>query len=91
MVILCCDSNNGERMKFAVFVYGKNFGFAVVDFSQGFGITVVEWVAFPWVSVYTDHGSIGCSQINKINKEKNAKNAAQDLCHYNNYKLKIKR
>ena len=52
MVILCCDSNNGERMKFAVFVYGKNFGFAVVDFSQGFGITVVEWVAFPWVSVY---------------------------------------
>jgi hypothetical protein len=72
-------------------VSGKNFGFAVVDFSQGFGIAVVEWVAFPWVSVYTDHGSIGCSQINKINKEKNAKNAAQDLCHYNNYKLKIKR
>jgi hypothetical protein len=26
--------------------------------------------------------------VNKINKEKNA---AQDLCHYNNYKLKIKR
>jgi hypothetical protein len=49
---------------------------------------VVEWVAFPWVSVYTEHRSIGCSQINKINKEKNA---AQDLCHYNNYKLKIKR
>jgi hypothetical protein len=27
MVILCCDSNNGERMKFVVFVYGSVFGF----------------------------------------------------------------
>ncbi|KAJ6889690.1 hypothetical protein NC651_023439 [Populus alba x Populus x berolinensis] len=27
MVILCCDSNNGERMEFAVFVYGSVFGF----------------------------------------------------------------
>jgi hypothetical protein len=34
-------------------VSGKNFGFAVVDFSQGFGFAVVEWVAFPWVLVYT--------------------------------------
>jgi hypothetical protein len=27
VVILCCDSNNGERMKFVVFVYGSVFGF----------------------------------------------------------------
>jgi hypothetical protein len=27
MVIICCDSNNGERMEFAVFVYGSVFGF----------------------------------------------------------------
>jgi hypothetical protein len=72
-------------------VSGKNFGFVVVDFSQGFGFVVVEWVAFPGVWVYIEHGSMGCSKINKINQEKNAANISQDLCHYYNYKLKIKR
>jgi hypothetical protein len=52
---------------------------------------VVEWVAFPGVWVYTEHGSMGCSKINKINKEKNAANIPQDLCHYYNNRLKIKR
>ena len=58
-------------------VSGKNFGFAVVDFSQGFGFVV--WIAFPRVWVYTEHGSMGCSKINKINKEKNAANISQDM------------
>jgi hypothetical protein len=39
-------------------VSGTKFGFAVVDFSQGFGCVVVEWVAFPGVWVYTEHGSM---------------------------------
>jgi len=72
-------------------VSGKNFRFVVVDFSQGFGFVVVEWVAFPGVWVYTEHGSMGCSKINKINQEKNTANISQDLCHYYNYILKIKR
>ena len=54
-------------------VSGKNFGFAVVDFSQGFGFAVVEWVAFPWVSVYTEHGSIGCSQQDKQGKKRSTR------------------
>jgi hypothetical protein len=51
---------------------------------------VVEWVAFPGVWVYTEHRSMGCGKINKINQEKNATNISQDLCHYYNYRLKIK-
>jgi hypothetical protein len=67
----------------------KNFEFVVVDFFQGFGFAVVEWVAFPGVWVYTERGSMGCSKINKINKEKNAANISQ--CHYYYNRLKIKR
>jgi hypothetical protein len=54
VVILCCDSNNGERKYFCrvcvwvcVWFLGSIFGFDVVDFSQRFGFAVVEWVAFP--------------------------------------------
>jgi len=49
----------------------------VVDFSQGFGLVV--WVAFPRVWIYTEHESMGCSKINKINKEKNTANISQDM------------
>jgi hypothetical protein len=58
-------------------VSGKNSRFAVVDFSQGFGFVV--WVAFPRVWIYTKHESMGCSKINKINKEKNTANISQDM------------
>jgi hypothetical protein len=66
-------------------VSGKNSGFAVVDFSQWFGFVV--WVAFPRVWIYTEHESMGCSKINKINKEK-TQQIYHKTCHYNNRKIK---